>query len=100
MQAVRHAQPHDWPARSLQLSDEPSRNALGALHYINVVALPHTSGRTLKMDDISFNDFKLEKILGQGAFGEVHRAIWKQDGKTYAVKKIIHKYKGRKDRCV
>jgi serine/threonine protein kinase len=52
------------------------------------------------MDDISFNDFKLEKILGQGAFGEVHRAIWKQDGKTYAVKKIIHKYKGRKDRCV
>eukprot|EP00761_Pharyngomonas_kirbyi_P002343 gb/GECH01002347.1/.p1 GENE.gb/GECH01002347.1/~~gb/GECH01002347.1/.p1 ORF type:complete len:429 (+),score=86.91 gb/GECH01002347.1/:1-1287(+) len=47
------------------------------------------------MDDIDVSKanpleiFDLVELVGEGAYGEVHKAINKQDGKTYAIKKVL-----------
>ena len=44
------------------------------------------------------NEFKINKILGSGCFGRVYEVRRKCDGRVFAVKKSIDKYKGNNSR--
>merc|ERR1719424_889846 len=43
-------------------------------------------------------DFELVGIIGSGTFGRVMRARMRLDGCEYAVKSMLHRFKGKADR--
>ena len=51
------------------------------------------------LDDSYFKQcFEVEAKLGEGSFGEVFRVRSKEDGKVYACKRTLFRFRGERDR--
>ena len=37
---------------------------------------------------MSLKDFRIERLLGKGSFGDVYRAVRRDDNETYALKRV------------
>ena len=44
--------------------------------------------------------YSIEDVLGRGSFGEVVKVVSREDGKAYACKRTLLKYRSQADRSV